>query len=225
MAKGNEIEDRTTGGRKGAKIQNNKHKNNKSNSINGTDNDHQDEPQALTVTDNSETEDGDEEDEVAQDDHRNDNRHDGDEEEDVEEAKSSEIMNRRGDKAENGDERGKWGVTKEEKKKNEKSKKNESDDSHCFPTHRISRIIKSEDSDIRITQEAVFLVNKATEKFLELLCKEAYAGAFLDRKNQVWYEHLSSVVSKRKRFDFLSDFVPEKVKAEDALAEMPIAET
>ncbi|PSS14400.1 DNA polymerase epsilon subunit C like [Actinidia chinensis var. chinensis] len=219
MAKGNEIEDRATGGRKRAKIQSNKHKhnnNNKSNSINGTDNDHRDEPQDLIVPD-FETEDGYE---VAQ----NDN---SDEEEDGEEAKSSEIANRRGNKAENGDERGKSGVTKEEKKqkKSGKSKKSESDDSHSFPMHRISRIIKSEDADIRITQEAVFLVNKATEKFLELFCKEAGAGAFLDRKNQVWYEHLSSVVSKRKRFDFLSDFVPEKVKAEDALAEMPIAET
>ncbi|WMV32554.1 hypothetical protein MTR67_025939 [Solanum verrucosum] len=34
----------------------------------------------------------------------------------------------------------------------------------------------------------------------------------------------ASVVSKRPRFDFLSDFIPQKVRAEDALAEIPKAE-
>nr|GEZ43735.1 DNA polymerase epsilon subunit C [Tanacetum cinerariifolium] len=56
------------------------------------------------------------------------------------------------------------------------------------------------------------------EKFLT---KEAYASAFLDQKKQIDYKHLSSVVGKRKRFDFLADFVPEKVKAQDALKEVP----
>ncbi|CAI9770823.1 unnamed protein product [Fraxinus pennsylvanica] len=93
-----------------------------------------------------------------------------------------------------------------------------------FPMNRVSRIIKSEDSDLRISQEAVFLVNKASEKFLELFCREAYACAFMDSKKHIGYNHLSSVVSKRRRFDFLSDFVPEKVKAEDALKQLSMAE-
>ncbi|KAI7983979.1 hypothetical protein LOK49_LG15G01614 [Camellia lanceoleosa] len=38
--------------------------------------------------------------------------------------------------------------------------------SHCFPIHRISRIIKSEDPDIRIAQESVFLINKASPQLL-----------------------------------------------------------
>ncbi|GJR29438.1 DNA polymerase epsilon subunit C [Tanacetum coccineum] len=59
------------------------------------------------------------------------------------------------------------------------------------------------------------------EKFLQLFATEAYASAFLDRKKQIDYKHLSSVVGKRKRFDFLADFVPEKVKAQDALKEVP----
>ncbi|KAK4441165.1 hypothetical protein Salat_0451400 [Sesamum alatum] len=93
-----------------------------------------------------------------------------------------------------------------------------------FPMNRVSRIIKSENSDLRISQEAVFLINRASEKFLQLFCREAYACAFLDRKNYTAYNHLSSVVSKRKRFDFLSDFIPEKLKAEDALAQTAEAE-
>lgn len=94
-----------------------------------------------------------------------------------------------------------------------------------FPMHRVNRIIKSEDPNIRISQEAVFVINKASEKFLQLFSMEAYACAFLDRKKCVAYHHLSSVVTKRRRFDFLSDFVPVKLKAEDALKEMPSVDT
>ncbi|KAG6415104.1 hypothetical protein SASPL_122506 [Salvia splendens] len=61
-------------------------------------------------------------------------------------------------------------------------------------------------------------LNLLQEKFLQVFCKEAYACAFLEKKKQIAYNHLSSVVSKRKRFQFISDFVPEKTKAKDALA-------
>ncbi|KAI3676946.1 hypothetical protein L1987_86562 [Smallanthus sonchifolius] len=109
------------------------------------------------------------------------------------------------------------------KKKNEKTKKmkEEKDESLLYqiPMSRLSRIIRSEDPNVRITQEAVYVINKASEKFLQEFTTEAYASTFLEHKKYIDYKHLSSVVSKRRRFDFLSDFVPEKVKAEDALVE------
>ncbi|KAL2488809.1 nuclear factor Y [Forsythia ovata] len=116
--------------------------------------------------------------------------------------------------------KGKNKIEKEE----EEEEKSEITALYKFPMNRVSRIIKSEDSDLRISQEAVFLINRASEKFLELFCREAYACAFMDRKKQIGYNHLSSVVSKRRRFDFLSDFVPEKVKAEDASKQMSMTE-
>ncbi|GER55179.1 DNA polymerase epsilon subunit [Striga asiatica] len=129
-----------------------------------------------------------------------------------------------------------------------------------FPMNRVSRIIRSENQDYRISQEAVFLINKASEKFLQVFCKEAYACAFLEDKRYTAYNHLctstysyfsvwsisiframnhwqimihfllksalrtTSAVAKQTRFGFLSDFVPEKVKAEDALAQVPAAD-
>ncbi|XP_015890660.2 DNA polymerase II subunit B3-1 [Ziziphus jujuba] len=87
-----------------------------------------------------------------------------------------------------------------------------------FPMDRIKRIIRSEDSNLRISSEAIFLVNKATEKFLEKFCADSYACCVQDRKKSLGYKHLSSIVCKRRKYDFLSDFVPEKLKAEDALA-------
>ncbi|KVI00220.1 DNA polymerase epsilon subunit C [Cynara cardunculus var. scolymus] len=115
---------------------------------------------------------------------------------------------------------------KKKKKRKEEIEEKESSSLYQIPMNRVSRIIKSEDPNIRISQEAVFIINKASEKFLQLFTTEAYASAFLDRKKHIDYKHLSSVISKRRRFDFLSDFVPEKVKAEDALKESsPTVET
>ncbi|CAK9166327.1 unnamed protein product [Ilex paraguariensis] len=134
------------------------------------------------------------------------------EDEEEAEAKSSNVTNERSINKKEG--------TKKKEKNSKKEEENSSSSLYNIPMNRVSRIIKSEYSNIRITHEAVFLINKASEKFLELFCKEGYACSFLDHKRHVSYKHLSSVVSKRRRFDFLSDFVPEKVKAEDALAEI-----
>ncbi|XVE79065.1 hypothetical protein DITRI_Ditri14bG0027800 [Diplodiscus trichospermus] len=86
-----------------------------------------------------------------------------------------------------------------------------------FPMKRIKRIIKSEDSRMAISQDVVFLVNKATEKFLEKICEDGYKCSVKDRKKSLSYKHLSMVVREGKKYDFLSDYVPEKIKAEDAL--------
>ncbi|KAK0604082.1 hypothetical protein LWI29_011805 [Acer saccharum] len=116
-------------------------------------------------------------------------------------------------------------------KKSKKSRENqeevddEDDEKACrFPTKRIWRIVKSQSSGSSITGDAVFLVNKATEKFLEQFCEDAHAQCVKDRKKSLSYQHLASVVSKQRRYDFLSDFVPEKIKAEAALAESKLTE-
>ncbi|KAJ0021751.1 hypothetical protein Pint_32188 [Pistacia integerrima] len=118
------------------------------------------------------------------------------------------------------------------KKPKKSSKKRELDDEEekedtkdsVFPMSRIKRIMKTQGFDSALTGDAVFLVNKATEKFLEQFSEDAYACCVKDRKKSVAYKHLASVVSKQTRYDFLSDFVPEKIKAEDALSERKLAE-
>ncbi|GMI89161.1 hypothetical protein HRI_002585400 [Hibiscus trionum] len=94
-----------------------------------------------------------------------------------------------------------------------------------FPMNRIKRIIKSEDSSLAISQDVVFLVNKATEMFLEKFSKDGYKCSVKDRKKSLSYKHLATVAHERKRYDFLSDYVPQKIKAEDALKEMNSTET
>ncbi|XP_057449009.1 DNA polymerase II subunit B3-1 [Lotus japonicus] len=92
--------------------------------------------------------------------------------------------------------------------------------SHVFPMNRIRTMIKGEDPEARVSTEAILAINKAAEKFLEQFTQEAYTRAVQDRKKSLSYNHLAHVVSKQRRYDFLSDFVPEKVRAEDALREI-----
>ncbi|KAL1201935.1 DNA polymerase II subunit B3-1 [Cardamine amara subsp. amara] len=88
-----------------------------------------------------------------------------------------------------------------------------------FPMNRIRRIMRSDNSAPQIMQDAVFLVNKATEMFIERFSEEAYESSVQDKKKFIHYKHLSSVVSNEERYEFLADCVPEKLKAEVALEE------
>ncbi|XP_044480709.1 uncharacterized protein LOC123207377 isoform X2 [Mangifera indica] len=100
----------------------------------------------------------------------------------------------------------------ESKKPKKSGKKQELDDEEekedmkysVFPMSRIKRIMKSQGCDSALTGDAVFLVNKATEKFLEQFSEDAYACCVKDRKKSVAYKHLASVVSKQMRYEFLS---------------------
>ncbi|XP_020096019.1 uncharacterized protein LOC109715440 [Ananas comosus] len=95
-----------------------------------------------------------------------------------------------------------------------------------FPMSRLWRLIRSEGaSGARTTPDAVFLINKASEMFLERFVEGVYQSAVKDRKKSISYRHLSSTVSSRTRYEFLSDFVPEKVKAEAALKTRTLVET
>ncbi|KAK4742889.1 hypothetical protein SAY87_000890 [Trapa incisa] len=91
---------------------------------------------------------------------------------------------------------------------------------------RVHRIVKSESPELRIDQEAYFLINKATvfpspnRSFL-LFPTFGYAGLLVNES----LSPTASVVNKERRSDFLSDFVPEKIKAKDALKEITSEET
>ncbi|KAK1305899.1 hypothetical protein QJS10_CPA10g00384 [Acorus calamus] len=74
-----------------------------------------------------------------------------------------------------------------------------------FPESRVRRLMRAEapGDGFRATKDAVFLVNKATERFLQVLSGDACACSLRDRKRCIGYKHLY--------------FVPKKVKAKEAL--------
>ncbi|PKI62602.1 uncharacterized protein LOC116198761 [Punica granatum] len=118
---------------------------------------------------------------------------------------------------------------KQRRRKEEEEQEEEVDEEaklNVIPMNRVQRIVKSGGPDLKINQEAYFLINKATEKFIGQFCEDAFTSAAArDRKRYLKYSHLSSLVAKERRYDFLSDFVPEKMKAEDALKEIEQEET
>ncbi|XP_031502762.1 DNA polymerase II subunit B3-1 isoform X2 [Nymphaea colorata] len=87
-----------------------------------------------------------------------------------------------------------------------------------FPMSRIRRLIRSE-GEIRTTQDAVFLINNALEQFIKLLAEDSYVSAVQEKKSSISYKHLSLVVRRKKKYEFLIDSVPEKLRAEVALSQ------
>ncbi|KDP44071.1 hypothetical protein JCGZ_05538 [Jatropha curcas] len=115
--------------------------------------------------------------------------------------------------------------SKRKEQAEEDNEEGEAEITFRFPMARIKRIITREESGLQLNQDVVFLVNKATEKFIQQFCEEGYDCSVRDRKKSLGYKHLSSVVREQRRFDFLSDFVPDKLNAQDALAQMKLLET
>lgn len=86
-----------------------------------------------------------------------------------------------------------------------------------FPMSRVRLLMRDEDASMRATNETVFLINKASELFLEAFAKDAHQNALKERKKSIAYDNLSTSVCNQKRYKFLSDFVPLRVTAGDAL--------
>ncbi|XP_068646885.1 DNA polymerase II subunit B3-1-like [Aristolochia californica] len=94
----------------------------------------------------------------------------------------------------------------------------------CFSMPRVRRLMKTQ-ADLRSNRESLFLISAATATFLQQLVQDAYDEEPRPcKKSGLSYNNLSSVVSKQKRYEFLSDFVPKRLKAKDALSERAVLE-
>ncbi|XP_068640873.1 DNA polymerase II subunit B3-1-like isoform X2 [Aristolochia californica] len=82
----------------------------------------------------------------------------------------------------------------------------------CFSMPRVRRLMKTQ-ADLRTNRESLFLISATTAMFLQQLVQDAYEEEPRPHKKS------ASVVSKQKRYEFLSDFVPERLKAKVALSE------
>ncbi|XP_022986060.1 DNA polymerase epsilon subunit C-like isoform X2 [Cucurbita maxima] len=98
-------------------------------------------------------------------------------------SKSKKVKRNHGKKEENG-------YAEEEEEEEEEAEEEAEEKIYKFPMNRIKKIMRDENSDLRINQEALFLVNKATEMFLVQFCKDAYACCAQDRKKSLAYKHL-----------------------------------
>ncbi|KAM9986067.1 hypothetical protein ACTFIZ_004320 [Dictyostelium cf. discoideum] len=97
--------------------------------------------------------------------------------------------------------------TNDEKKKSKRRIRVEGDIQ--LPVARIKRIMRC-DKDVKIiSSDAVMLVAKSTEMFLDYLVKEAYKAS--GKKKTLQYKDLASTIKGVDNLDFLSEIIPEKV--------------
>ncbi|KAG6485492.1 hypothetical protein ZIOFF_054030 [Zingiber officinale] len=94
-----------------------------------------------------------------------------------------------------------------------------------FPMSRVRRLMRLEGGNANVTitgiaSNAVFLVNKASVITL-LPCPRPILLSFSPSRSKI----SPSTVHGQKGYEFLSDFVPEKMRAEDALKAMASVET
>eukprot|EP01135_Chromosphaera_perkinsii_P010116 Nk52_evm2s2020 gene=Nk52_evmTU2s2020 len=87
----------------------------------------------------------------------------------------------------------------------------ENEVSNNLPLARIKKIMKSDDDVGLLSQEAVFLVAKATELFAGYMGSEAYKATSRDKRRTVQYRDVSKLVSDRDEFEFLQDIIPSQV--------------
>ncbi|KAF8708811.1 hypothetical protein HU200_030200 [Digitaria exilis] len=81
------------------------------------------------------------------------------------------------------------------KKKRKDQKAAAADMGACsFPMARVRQLMRAEDDTIRPSNEAVFLINKASELFLGKFAEDAYHNALKERKKSIIYDNLCKLV-------------------------------
>ncbi|KAJ1502945.1 hypothetical protein HMI54_014832 [Coelomomyces lativittatus] len=81
-----------------------------------------------------------------------------------------------------------------------------------FPLSRIRNLIK-EDEDIKhITNDAVFIVSKAAELFLQKFSWTVYEVANSDKRKIIQYKDLVYAIDTVDEYFFLEDIVPAAPK-------------
>ncbi|EGC32707.1 hypothetical protein DICPUDRAFT_155311 [Dictyostelium purpureum] len=80
-----------------------------------------------------------------------------------------------------------------------------------LPIARIKRIMKN-DKDVKlISSDALMLVTKSTELFLDYFCKEAYKKTKSQGRKILSYKDISSAIKDIENLTFLTEIVPEKI--------------
>ncbi|KAK8738906.1 hypothetical protein OTU49_003728 [Cherax quadricarinatus] len=78
-----------------------------------------------------------------------------------------------------------------------------------LPTQRVKMIMKSCPDVEMVPQEALHLITKATELFVQYLAEESYKK--VASKDRIDYDDLSNAVHDIEHLEFLREAIPKKV--------------
>ena len=87
-----------------------------------------------------------------------------------------------------------------------------------IPKAAVKRIMKIDKDVNQVANDAVILVAKATELFLEKLTREAYGVAEKENRKQIKYEDLSDAREKDPDLSFLEHIMPTPLQLEECNA-------
>ena len=72
-----------------------------------------------------------------------------------------------------------------------------------FPQGRIKQIMKLDPEVGMVNQEAIFLVNRATEQFIQCLAEEAFHHTNASKKKTIMIEHVNTAIESVDELAFL----------------------
>ncbi|ORX97841.1 histone-fold-containing protein [Basidiobolus meristosporus CBS 931.73] len=78
-----------------------------------------------------------------------------------------------------------------------------------FPIARVKRIIKADPEVNNCSNEAVFLISKATELFVKKFSASGYNYSQADKRKTLAYKDLANIPVNEDVFEFLSDILPK----------------
>ncbi|XP_004209074.1 chromatin accessibility complex protein 1 isoform X1 [Hydra vulgaris] len=87
-----------------------------------------------------------------------------------------------------------------------------------LPLARVKTIMKTSPDLLNVSQEAYFLVTRATELFVEYIAKEVHKVS-ADKK-KLDYKLLSEIVADTECLEFLEEIVPKKIKMSEYWAKI-----
>jgi len=85
-----------------------------------------------------------------------------------------------------------------------------------LPISRIRTIMKSSPDVSNISQEALFMIAKSTELFVQELSRRSQQES--EDKTSVGYNALAEIVDTQETLQFLQDTVPKKITVRDYYA-------
>lgn len=82
-----------------------------------------------------------------------------------------------------------------------------------IPPSRIRTIMKSTEDAANISQDAIFLVTKATEMFINELTEKSFDKG--KKGNTLKYEDLAEYVNNENNLEFLLQIIPKKISIKE----------
>ncbi|KAJ1676019.1 hypothetical protein EV182_000088 [Spiromyces aspiralis] len=89
-----------------------------------------------------------------------------------------------------------------------------------LPAARIKKIVKGDKQISACSTDALFLISKVTELFIESLMQESFEFSRFDKRKTVQYKDMVKAVQSMEPYNFLMDVIPPTIPIHKAVKEV-----